>query len=174
MPRPIRHPTPMGATGTRSTQRTVRPPTHSTSLLRKVRRQACRARTGPRLFLGRPLTANIMLRANPQMAPNMRTKTGIFTRTPGTVGNKPSQSQTRTRTIQTMNKDPVREATIQTMSKGPARAGDSRIRAAGPRRSGEATMVGNPDRIALVARGVAEVAEVGVMVAVVSVADRKL
>ena len=46
-------------------------------------------------------------------------------------------------------------------------AGEGRIRAADPRRSGEATMVGNPGRIVLVARGVAEVA-------VVSVADKNL
>lgn len=96
----------------------------------------------------------ITRKAKAQTVPSTRVRMAMSTRILAAVGNKPSRSQ----------------ITI----KSPARAGDSRIRAAGPRRSGEATMVGNPDRIALVARGVAEVAEVGVMVAVVSVADRNL
>src|SRR5215472_2070210 len=144
MPRPIRHPTHMGATGTRSTQRTVRPPTRSTSLPPRDRCQPWRARTVPRLLLGPTPAVNITPRAKHRVPRSTQSKTATSTRTPEAVGNKPSQSQTMSKVAARL----------------PLKGGDSRKRAAGRQPLAEA--VGNPGRRVLAVRIAVVVAEVGV------------
>ena len=146
MPRPIRHPTHMGATGTRSTQRTVRPPTRSTSLPPRDRCQPCRARTVPRLFLGPTPAVSVTPRAKHRVARSTQSKTATSTRTPGAVGNKLSQSQTMSKVAARL----------------PLEGGDSRKRAAGHQPLAEAEAVGNRGRRVLAVRIAVVVAEVGV------------
>src|SRR5215469_494968 len=148
MPRLIKPPTLMGATGTRSTPRTVKPPTRSTRATPMGPHQRCKVRTVQRLFPGPTPAVNIMPRAKQQAARSMPTKTVTSTRTPGTVGSKLNQNQITTPATRLLLGD-----------------GDSRKRAAGRRRlGGPARAVGNPAPRVPVVHGAAVVAEVGVVV----------
>src|SRR5215469_13519378 len=146
MPRPIRHPMHMGATGTRSIPRTAKPPPRSMKATRMGPLQRCKVRMGPRLLLGPPPAVNITPRANPQVAPSTRNKTATSTRTRGAGGNKPSQNRITT------------PKATQPLPK----VGDSRRRAADHQPLAEAQTVGNPGRRVLVVRIVAAAVEVGV------------
>src|SRR6516225_3105680 len=153
MPRPIRHLTRMGATGTQRSRRTVRLPTRSTNLPRMDRRQPCRARTVPKLLPGPPPAVNITPRANHRMARNTRSKTATCTRTPGAAGSRPRGN----RTI------PARAATLILVPRL-LRGGDRKRRAADRPPLAEAPTVGNPGQRVLEVRIAAVVAEAGAVV----------
>src|SRR5208337_949398 len=89
MLRRIKHPTPMGATEARSSQRTATPHTPSIKPPRKGQWARYRLRRVAKVPPRRARTAIMLLRDKPQLEPSMRQQTAMSTRTRGAVGIKP-------------------------------------------------------------------------------------